>query len=227
MSSAGDDQHLNAGPVGQGDYVVQQGESLASISAKTGHFWETIWNHPPNADLKAARGNPDVLLAGDRLTIPSLRPKKATFSGGQRARFRRKGAPAYFSIQILIENKPVGGERFTVEIDGNRHFSGKTTSDGFAEFRLPADAGEGMLRVREGDDEIAFDLKFGHLDPITEISGVQQRLLNLGYPCGPTDGRLRNVTRRAIRHFQGHNGLEPNGRLDSTTLAQLKTAYGS
>src|SRR5580704_15631506 len=57
-----------ANPIKCGDYPVRPGECASSIAAATGHLWKTIWDHPANASLKAAR-DPHMLLPGDQIFI--------------------------------------------------------------------------------------------------------------------------------------------------------------
>ena len=65
----------DTGPIGAGDHEVQEGECILSIAEAAGLFWETLWNHPDNADLKRERGSPHLLRPGDRLTVPELTKK--------------------------------------------------------------------------------------------------------------------------------------------------------
>lgn len=71
-----EDPELSSGPIGTGDWTVEPGDSMASIADQTGHYWQTIWDDPANQDLKKTRENPETLLAGDKVTVPSLREKK-------------------------------------------------------------------------------------------------------------------------------------------------------
>lgn len=64
-----------------------------------------------------------------------------------------------------------------------------------------------------------FELR--HLDPVTEISGVQGRLKNLGYAVRSVDGELGPRTREALRAFQQDHGLDVTGEPDEATQAKL------
>jgi Putative peptidoglycan binding domain len=93
------------GPVGEGEYLVQSGDCISSIAKTHGHFWETLWNDPANAKLKAARGNPNILFPGDRVTIPPIRNKVESRPNNARHRFVRKGVPSKFRLRLVAENR--------------------------------------------------------------------------------------------------------------------------
>lgn len=65
-----------------------------------------------------------------------------------------------------------------------------------------------------GESPTTFDLDVGSLAPIQEpapddacVTGVQQRLQNLGFECGPATGEMTDATRAAIRAFRRAYGL--------------------
>jgi hypothetical protein len=83
------------------NYVVQQGDHLPSIADQFGFFtYETIWNHPQNADLKKRRGNPNVLLPGDQLFIPDKEIKSYSKPTNQRHTFQVKTTPLKLRIKL-------------------------------------------------------------------------------------------------------------------------------
>ena len=73
-------------------------------------------------------------------------------------------------------------------------------------------------------EEYSFDL--GYVDPLAEINGVQARLNNLGFDCGPVDGVLNDQTREAIQGFQQKHNLKVTGEMDRPTLDKLEKVYG-
>ena len=58
--------------------------------------------------------------------------------------------------------------------------------------------------------------------PVESWLEAQIELSRRGFSCGPIDGVGGAQTGAALRVFQLANGLEPNGRLDTATLALLQ-----
>ena len=71
-------------PAGEGDWIVQRGDSMASIAAATGHFADTLWNLSGNASLKKARQDGEILLPGDKVTVTPIQPKRVAIATGAR-----------------------------------------------------------------------------------------------------------------------------------------------
>jgi hypothetical protein len=211
------------GPVGQGDYVVRKGECINSIAFDHGHFKDTLWNDSANADLKQTRKNPNILLEGDRLTIPPIRQKEDAGSTEKRHRFRRKGVPCKLRLCLFREDRPRANESYRLEIDGAILFSGKTDANGRIEHPLLPNARLGRLILGDGSEE--YSIQLGHLDPVEELSGVQARLNNLGFYCGSVDGVYGSRTKNAIAQFQHAHGLDVDGLPGQETQAKLKEVY--
>jgi glycosyltransferase involved in cell wall biosynthesis len=79
------------GAVGSGTRVVEQGDSIQSLAAAAGFHWQTIWDLPDNADLRRTRRDPGILLPGDRVSIPDIRPKVVKAGTDTRHHFRLRG----------------------------------------------------------------------------------------------------------------------------------------
>ena len=215
-------EEKGTGPVGRGDYVVKQGDCMASIAVETGHFWETIWNHSDNAELKEIRKDPYTLLPEDRVTIPELRPKEEAGETEMRHRFVRRGVPEKLIVVFKIAGEPRANQAYVLEIDGTS-FEGTTDPNGRVEAFIPPNAKEGRITFRDGGGEYELDL--GDLDPVTEISGVQGRLGNLGFYSGRVDGQMNDELEQAILRFQDAQGLDPSGQLDKATQDRIEQAY--
>lgn len=206
------------------NYKVKQGDCIESIAFKHGLFWDKIWNHPKNNDLKEKRKDPDVLCPGDTVFIPDKEGKEESGPTKKCHRFKRKGVPSRLRMILRDEdNKPRANEPYILIIDGHI-FNGTTGADGKVEHPIPPGAKRATLRVGENQEEYFFDL--GYIDPISEISGVQSRLNNLEFDCGPVDGILNDKTREAIQRFQEKYDLEVNGEIDRATRDELEEVYG-
>src|SRR5262245_42749248 len=76
--------------VGVAGYEVEQGDCIASIAARFGYLWQTIWNAPANAEIKRIRKDPNVLLPGDRVVLPDKLLRHEACDTEKRHRFVRK-----------------------------------------------------------------------------------------------------------------------------------------
>ena len=231
---AGDTLHIPAQeapdlePVGEGDYVVREGDCIASIAKDKGHFWQTLWDDPTNARLREIREAPNVLLPGDRVAIPPLTPKKEPGETEMRHRFVRKGEPAALNLRLCVEDQPLANQRYELVIDGDERnvFRGTTDANGnISGVPIPGNAREGVLTVGD-EDKLVFHLRLGHMSPKDDVKGVQRRLSNMGYTVEAT-GKLDSATRRALRRFQRAAGLQVTGEPDGSTQEALRVKHGS
>jgi|SRR5208337_1717840 len=207
------------------DYTVKQGDCMSSIAFEQGFFWQTLWNHSSNANLKALRKNPNVLLEGDIVHIPDLTVKNESGATGVTHKFKRKGIPEKLRMKLLdASHKPRANLDYIIVIDGDSR-RGKTNADGELIERIPPNAKTGKI-ILAGDNTHPITLSLGQLDPISEVSGIQSRLRNLGFYKGPIDGKLNEATKRAIRAFQTKQGLPTTGVADEATKAQLQKLHG-
>lgn len=231
MSEA-ENSGLDAQPVGNGDYIVKRGDTISSIADTHGHFWETIWNLPENAAVKDARQHPEILLPGDRLTIPPLGQKKEKIKTLALHRFRRKGIPV--KIEYTVLDKHTGqvfkGKRYKL-FAGEQEFEGVTDNKGYLEHWVSAQVKKAVLVVwleEPGYPEfVKWSVRIGFLDPVNSITGIQGRLNNLGFDCGEEDGVLGPDTIKAVKEFQLVQNLQATGTVDEPTKARLLELHGS
>jgi peptidoglycan hydrolase-like protein with peptidoglycan-binding domain len=106
---------------------------------------------------------------------------------------------------------------------------GQTGKDGEVEAWIPADTRSATLLLRHDDAGYVerINLNVGRLDPHSEITGVQSRLLNLGYFRGPVDGVIGPQTRQALRGYQKAMNLDETGEADEATCQKLSEGHGS
>lgn len=202
--------------------TVQPGDSIPSIAKERGFFWETIWNRPENAALKAKRNDPNLLFSGDEVFVPDKDLKEESRGTNSKHKFKLKGEQVKFKLQLLMMGEPRSNEQFTLVVDGVP-YDGTTGGDGKIEVTIPANAKGGELRLKGGKE--VYPVRIGHLNPIDEISGLQQRLNNLGFNAGSEDGQMNDGLRDALIAFQTKYKLQPTGELDSATKAKLEEAH--
>lgn len=208
------------------NYSVKQGDCIMSIADKFGFRWETIWNHPDNADLKRLRKDPNILFPGDIAVIPDKTPRFETSPTDQLAKFVKKTPPAQVRLRLLdMKHQARPNVDYTADADGVIS-SGKSDGDGYITIPVPPKAQTLKLSVIEGSKTDEYTLPLGSIDPIEELSGVQQRLANLGYPCGSEQGTMGESTKAALRAFQKEMKLDATGQLDDTTRQKLKQMHG-
>jgi len=205
------------------DHRVREGECLFSIAKRHGFLTETIWEHADNADLKERRGDGSQLVPGDVVHIPDPRPKDHTAAGGQRHRFRRKGIPKIFRIQLQDGGQTLADLDCRLEIDGELH-EVTSDADGWIEHPIEPDSKIAKVILAEG---LTFRIRLGRLDPVEQLTGVQSRLRNLGYYRGRIHGEADERTRNAITTFQQSEGLEATGTADADTRDRLVERCGA
>jgi hypothetical protein len=199
-------------------HKVKQGECILSIAVQQGIFWQNIWNHPDNSELKNKRKNPNELQPGDVVVIPDKEKKEESTGTDQRHRFVKKGVPAKLRLKITRNDEPRANEPFTINIDGN-FTEGTTDGDGMIDIPIPPDAVKGELKVGEGNNEEFYRFKFGTLDPVDTENGVRGRLRSLGYDDSLELSEL-------LKEFQQKEQIDPSGQLDAATKSKLEERFG-
>jgi hypothetical protein len=189
-------------------HKVREGECLTSIAASYGFSWETLWDLSDNAALKEKRKDPNMLVPGDVVAVPDLREKVVSCETTKLHRFRLAATPAMFRVQLFEDEKPLANQDFELKI-GQLVHTGQTDDQGVLEVALPATAREGTLIV--GPEKKTFDLRFGHLQPVSEKEGIEARLRNLGF--------------ESLGLFQRRFGLEETGEADQATRDKLAAVH--
>ena len=209
------------------NYQVKQGDCISSIAYDTGHFPDTLWNHPNNAGLKNLRKNENALMPGDIVHVPDKRPKDVSGATNSVHKFRLKNTPAQLRLQLLEDDKPKANLPYSLTVDGKQiSIPGeRTDSRGFVTVSIPPNSKIGMLELIDGENTIEYELKLGHLNPADEVSGAKHRLSNLGFYDGPIDNNKDEEFKIALRDYQEHFGLTVSGELDLKTRDQLRQKH--
>jgi hypothetical protein len=205
-------------------HTVKDGECLSSISYEYGFFYETVWNHSANAQLKNKRKNPNTLCPGDVVVVPDKREKVQQKPTGEMHKFQLKNAPALFRLQLFESDVPRADQKYEFTIDGVLH-KGSTDSRGYLQVSIPPNAHGGFLVI--GPDGAEFDISFGIVQPTDEVAGVQARLMNLGFDCGGVSGMMDDETKQALMNFQLAYGLPATGAVDAATKAKFEELHDS
>ncbi|HKJ19460.1 MAG TPA: peptidoglycan-binding domain-containing protein [Woeseiaceae bacterium] len=240
-------------------HKVVSGDCIHSIADAHGHFWETVWSHPDNSDLRRKRETPSVLEPGDEVAVPEIRVETEPAATEKKHRFRRRGVPVSLRIVVkkaksdeeaktsaiedrdpdaldleeedqdeeLLPEEPWPDAEYLLSYDGI-DISGITDGDGMVEISLPPSVKRAKLVIRPGtQEEMTIPIEVGGLNPIATLSGVKQRLRNLGYGLSDIDEEEDIELRHAIRAFQLDQQLEATGELSDDLRNTILTAHGS
>lgn len=207
------------GPVGQGNYEVQPGDCMESIAADTGFIWQTLWDLPENADLKKYR-KPNVLLPGDRVTIPPISLGEESCATDQLHKFQLNVPPCRLQLRFLDDkNQPRSGIAYILTIEGKTS-KGTLNGSGSLNVPIPPNASQGTITLNTQPDPETYPLQLGFLDPDSSPTGLRGRLNNLGFSCA-ADGDWDADIQKALKRFQLANDLQVTGELDDQTRQLL------
>lgn len=199
---------------------------MSSIAALYGFpDYQVIYGHGANAALRKDRPNPNVLLPGDSVFVPEIKPLEKACPTDARHKFILKRSKVRLRLVLKDADGPMAQRPYTLTVDGRPPVEGVTDGSGLLEQPVPVDAKSAELRFQSGTDPksgfLTWVLQLGSLDPFDKVSGVQARLNNLGFFCGKVDGIVGPRTEKALRSFQEQNGLPKTGRIDAATSARL------
>lgn len=183
-------------------YVIKQGDYLALLAYRFGFDANTVWNDPANDNLRKRRPDPNMLSATDILYIPNPEKKKpSTFSlaSGQTNSFVSTAPEVDISLKFSDASR--ASQAFTIsELPA---LTGLTVGgDGTAMFKVPVSLP--FFTLIFTSDGAAFKCKTGYIDPIGTLTGIVQRLQNLGYldRLGAYDVGTIDAIRRALSAFR-------------------------
>jgi N-acetylmuramoyl-L-alanine amidase len=217
-------------------YVIRQGDTLSGLAYRFGFDARTVWDHAKNADLRKRRGDPNILWPTDVLYIPTKRPQFKTVITGAVNTYVCQ-APPTMTLRIKFLGAKFASQPCTVaELDQPTGLA--TDSAGVLAFAVPVTLEVATITVTA----LAFTCtcRIGHLDPIDTLSGISQRLQNLGliHDSLPPSAASLGIVRGALRTFDAsgaagqddtaspYQGLSDEGVLDQATSKRLLGAHG-
>lgn len=225
-------------PVGDGNHEVLPGECMASIAHDAGFLWQTLWDLPQNSELKARRKDPYVLFPGDRVYIPDPRPGQESCQVDQNNKFVLTNPVEQLQIKITDDqDQPMKNVPYTLTVDGTtvkddtdskgNKVTGHTDGQGMIKYSISPSARDGRLVVGEGVNRRDYKLMFGYVHPAETTSGLQGRLLDLGFYRGAFSPQWDGTTRSARLLFQDKYNLSPtdDDKLEDTQ-SKAKDLFG-
>lgn len=215
-----------------GFHIVKRGECLSSLAARYSFpDYRTIYDHPENADLRKRRPNPNLLLPGDRVYVPNWQLKQYSLPTDATHKFKMRGGKVWLRLRICNDqHEPVDAADYVLDVEGVRT-SGRTDADGLLAVVIPAKADRARLELSYRDSTgcavtRCWSLQLGDMDPVSELTGIQARLNNLGFWCGEVDGIMGPRTKAAVRRFQEWAGLTVDGIPGPKTQGSLEQKHG-
>ena len=210
-------------------YIVQQGEWMSKIAAKFGFAdYREIYDQDENARLRELRPNPNVLEKGDRVWIPTeyvavIEPPRG---GESEVTLKVEPAPMEHVLLTLRDaaGQPMANQAYVLRIGA---FEKQGTTDGNG--KLDEEVDPTLLAISDGHIEIQdrhMQVHLGHLDPGKSITGIQQRLSNLGFLLGDITGEIDEATVRAIKKFQKAQAIPVDGVASQSFCDKLEELYG-
>lgn len=209
------------------DVIVRQGDCVASIAAAHGiGDIRRIMDHPDNRALFETEGRAGgILLPGDVLAIP-MRRNEHQAAAGDTLEVLVQMPRTTLRIRLTgADDEALRNHRVLATLPGNPEPRELTTDDdGFVEVPVAPRAREVTLELPNLEQTLIVAL--GHMDPITEGSGLKKRLANLGFlapHANATDDELAD----AVRRFRAARSLSEGTEVDDEVRDALVEVHGS
>jgi hypothetical protein len=161
-------------------YVIRQGDYLLKVAYENGFDADTVWGSSKNADLRMLRRDPNILAPGDVLYVPDPPdpPKSTALSTGSTNSFVSPAPQTPVTVKFS-EPRLVSQACTIAELPDLIGLS--TDGNGVLTFQAPVSLETVTIALVDASPAVTFTCELGHLDPIDTLSGVFQRLQNLGY----------------------------------------------
>ena len=203
---------------------VKSGDSIASIAAKYGLSWETVWSDTQNKELREKRKDPNTLCKGDTVFIKDIESKQESANTETKKKFRRKGMPEKLNLCLQESGNPLSKADYILDIEG-RIITGKLDENGGMEHSLKPQDKTAKLTVQLENKTIEYTLLLGALPPYKEVSGAKSRLNNLGYYCDDESDEVIDMMIVAMNAFQKDNSMSETKEIDDETLETIEKKY--
>jgi hypothetical protein len=199
-------------------YVIKRGDHLALLAHKFRFDADTVWNDPKNAQLRRygdLSQDPNILYPSDMLYIPdqNLPPVMMMLTMGTTNTFVSDAPPTVTVIHAFVGDHASTYASKACTIEELDHLTGLATDpDGILTFEAPVTLKTATVVFSNSGESWA--LSIGLLDPIHTLTGVFQRLQNLGcigqhLSFDPGDLDLIRAGLVSLKAAQPHGGDRP------------------
>jgi|HubBroStandDraft_2_1064218.scaffolds.fasta_scaffold91262_2 hypothetical protein len=209
-------------------YVIRKGDHLASLAYQFGFDADTVWNDDSNSDLRQNRPDPNILNPGEVLYIPDppIGPPPATSLTPGSTNSFVADAPT-LTVTHVFSDPSLASQAFTVQELPD--LTGQTSGgDGTVTLTVPPSLTTATIVFT--DSGATFVCQIGFLDPINQLTGVFQRLQNLGYidPDATFDTTDIDAIRSALRDFKAsQSSPDPSGDAGPSSVPYNSPPPGS
>lgn len=204
-------------------YVVRAGDHLTKIAHSAGLDADTVWNHEKNKTLREKRADRSILSEGDVIFLPIEEEAPLPLTIGDANRYSVVIPEIVTHVKFANAEGPFANEPYLVE-GLDEPVEGTTDVGGGLDITAPVTVRS--VKVTLARRGLTFNVLLGDMDPVTETSGVQLRLVALGYLEAFSPGELDESTAEGLRKFQRAKGIAASGMPDDATRDALKSEYG-
>lgn len=217
-------------------HTVADGDCLLSLADQYNLPARAILRAEQNKELFEKRIDPKILHPGDVVYIP-----REVREGGPLATNRCHTYQLYrfhclFRLKLdlseVVDEDHSGMIRYRITLDTGKVYNARvwpTANNSPQVIKIPILAGRGQLDVFLDEDDpeatLSFELGLGHLCPVDETRGLQERLENLGYHVGKVDGDHGPKTQAGVEEFM--LGCELGENDEEALHAALEKEHGS
>jgi N-acetylmuramoyl-L-alanine amidase len=160
-----------------------------------------------------------VLLPGEVVYVPPAQPKWIEARPGNLYVLLRKGTESRLKIRLTFGMEPLTGFQYLLQIPGFPDIVDNTNDQGEIDRTVPATTSD--FKLTFGPWPLTLPLKLETLAPLADTRGVQQRLINLGYPCPSADFANDFWSAAYLRRFQEMTSEEPTGLVTEKVCTEL------
>lgn len=161
-------------------YVIRRGDYLLKVAYESGFDADSVWDNARNSDLRTLRKDPNILAPGDMLFIPDASdgPDYKTLQTGSTNSFVSQAPPTPVTVKFC--DPALASQPCTIaELPDLRDL--KTDANGVLTFQAPVSLETATVRFAGVNPAVMFACQLGRLDPVDTLTGIFQRLQNLGY----------------------------------------------